>query len=81
MRITFKDFEEQLINALRQYSSDNIDIVFESETNEYLIIYHSRHDSFPIFTVKKSNLIVSNGVSVWSWMVDLANKYNVGYCL
>ena len=79
MRIRLNDFEEQLVGALRQYSTDNVDIVFECDS--YVIIYHSRHNSFPIFTVNKSNLIVINGVSVWSWMVDLANKYNVGYCL
>ena len=81
MHIRLNDFEEQLINALRQYSSDNIDIVFESETNEYLIIYHSRHDSFPIFVANKSSLIYKNSTCIWSWMVGLANKYNVGYCL
>lgn len=61
--------------ALSQYDTENIDIV-KSETNSAVdIMYHSRHNSFPIV----SNVCTSSGLSE-SDVDKIAEYYDIGYC-
>ena len=61
--------------ALCQYDTDNVDIV-KSETNNTVdIMYHSKHNSFPIV----SNVCTSNGLSE-SDIDKIAEHYDIGCC-
>lgn len=61
--------------ALSQYDTDNVDIV-KSETGSTVdIMYHSRHNSFPIV----SNVCTSDGLSE-SDIDKIAEHYDIGYC-
>ena len=60
---------------LEQYSSDNVDVVRDEETNMLNIIYHSRHNSFPIET----NVAKFDDVDIEELEKELDNC-NVGHC-
>jgi hypothetical protein len=61
--------------ALSQYDTDNVDIV-KSETDSTVdIMYHSRHNSFPIV----SNVCTSDGLSE-SDIDKIAEHYDIGCC-
>lgn len=74
-------FEKELKNALDKYSSDNIDIVYDEETYEYRIIFHSKNNSFSIFGIEADSFIFKDRRNPEDWLKKLADKYCVGYCL
>lgn len=61
--------------ALSQYDTDNVDIINSETNNTVDIMYHSRHNSFPIV----SNVCASNGLSE-SDIDEIAEYYDIGYC-
>ena len=62
-------------NALSKYSAENVDISKNEENGMIDIIYHSRHNSFPI----ASNVCTSGGLSE-SDINKIADDYGIGYC-
>lgn len=72
--------EENLRKCLSQYSTENIDIVYDEERGEYCIKYHSDNDSFSIYGIDSDEFFFEDGTDPEEWLVALADKYNVGYC-
>ena len=62
-------------NALLKYDTENVDIVKAEETDTVDIMYHSRHNSFPII----SNVCSANGLSETD-IEKISREYDVGYC-
>ena len=62
-------------NALSKYDEENVDIVKDEENGMVDIIYHSRHNSFPIVR----DVCSSDGLSE-SDIDKIANYYDIGYC-
>lgn len=62
-------------NALLKYDTENVDIVKDEENGVVDIIYHSRHNSFPII----SNVCVADGLSETD-IDKIADYYDIGYC-
>ena len=62
-------------NALLKYDAENVDIVRQEETNVINIMYHSRHNSFPIV----SNVCTANGLSETD-IDKISREYDTGYC-
>lgn len=62
-------------NALLKYDTENVDIVKAEETDTVDIMYHSRHNSFPII----SNVCNANGLSETD-IEKISRDYDVGYC-
>ena len=60
-------------NALSKYDASNVDIVKEEEM--IYIVYHSRHNSFPII----SNVCASDSLTE-SDIAQIADCYAIGYC-
>ena len=62
-------------NALLKYDTENVDIVKAEKTDTVDIMYHSRHNSFPII----SNVCSANGLSETD-IEKISRDYDVGYC-
>ena len=60
--------------ALCKYSEENFDIMKNEENNMIDIVYHSRHNSFPII----SNICSAEDLTEED-IEKLANSYNIGY--
>lgn len=70
-----KKLHNAIKSALQQYSIENVDIMRNTENNTIDIIYHSRHNSFPIVNnVCSSELLQENIID------KIAEEYNIGYC-
>ena len=67
--------EDAVKAALAQFCSDNVDIIKNEDSGMVYIMYHSRHNSFPII----GNVCTSYGLSE-SDISDIADYYDVGYC-
>lgn len=62
--------------ALEKYPPDNVDVVLDEETNSLDVVYHSRHNSFPIV----SNLYdVDENAFTKEELERELDKLNVGY--
>jgi len=62
--------------ALEKYPPDNVDVVLDEETNSLDVVYHSRHNSFPI----ASNLYdVDENAFTKEELERELDKLNVGY--
>ena len=61
--------------ALSQYGADNVDMIKNEENGVIDIMYHSRHNSFPIV----SNVCTSSGLSEFD-VSNIADYYDIGYC-
>ncbi len=73
----FEAFEKALVKALSRYSDSNIDIVFDDESGEFGIIYHSDCDSFRLYGAKLKSKRGDNFTK--TWLVELADEYHVGW--
>lgn len=61
--------------ALCSYSADNVDINREEVDDMVDIIYHSRHNSFPIISnVCSADDLTEDDIS------KIADEYDIGYC-
>lgn len=67
-------FEEQLKKAINEYGEDHIDIVLNTETFSYEIMYHSNNNSFGCCEGFDSNYIPIRTI------IELKDKYGCGYC-
>lgn len=63
-------------DALREYSTDNIDIAKDEMTGNIDIMYHSDNNSFAI----TPNICKADDIDV-DIIKNLSNKYGIGYCL
>ena len=67
---------EAVYRALDKYSSDNVDVIRNEETNMLDVFYHSRHNSFSI----ESNVASFDDVNIRELKEEL-DCLDVGYCL
>ena len=70
-----KMIKNAIESALSKYDAENVDIVQDEENGMVDIMYHSRHNSFPIV----SNVCESDGLSE-SDVNQIADDYDIGYC-
>lgn len=68
-----KKLEEALIKALKKYNGENIDIYVDSMSKACTIMYHDRHNSYPIDTGIHIDTVSEKDLDI------LCVKYNVGY--
>ena len=69
-----ESIEKSIMIALCKYSEDNVDIMKNEENNMIDIMYHSRHNSFPII----SNICSAEDLTEED-IEKLVNSYNIGY--
>ena len=66
-------FEEQLKKAINQHGEDHVDIVLDTDTFLYKIMYHSGNNSFACCEGFDSNYIPAKTI------MELTDKYGCGY--
>ena len=65
---------EAVDNALCNYSSANVDVIKDEETNMLDVFYHSRHNSFCI----ESDVVSFDSVDLSALEIELEER-DVGY--
>lgn len=68
-----KQIKSAVEEALSKYDTENVDIMRDGGVVD--IIYHSRHNSFPII----GNVCSSDGLTE-SDIDKIADYYDIGYC-
>lgn len=69
-----KSFEEKLKTAISKYGDENVDIILDTDTSLYNIMYHSKNNSFAYCEGFASDYITSKVAQ------ELSDKYCCGYC-
>lgn len=68
-----KILEKEIQIALSVYSSDNIDVVYDTQLQAYFIMYHSNNNSFDLGGYVRAD--DKNMAAVQK----LCDKYDIGY--
>lgn len=66
---------EAVNQALEEYTSDNVDVIYNEETGMLDVIYHSDSTSFPIV----SGVVKADDIDLWELEPEL-DWLDVGYC-
>lgn len=74
------DLERDIIDVLGKYEADDIDIIFNEDDYTVYLMYHSRHDSFPVgnFELDYSNYDSEDVNILIKNLSHLADKYDLG---
>ena len=80
MEMEIRALEKEIILVLENYNSDDIDIIIDEDNNNISIMYHSRHNSFPVsdFTIDYSNHNEKQINHLFKEVNKLADKYDLG---
>ena len=75
-----RSLEQDIINSLEKYDSDNVDLINEEDTSEIYLAYHSEKNSFSLgkTIINYSNYTLDEIETLFTSLNQLAGIYDLG---